>query len=50
MNNESDIKNELDFVYESTLGRALKLGYPETRARKLAQDAVLNYFLERDAS
>ena len=50
MNNESDIKNELDFVYESTLGRALQLGYPEHRARKLAQDAVLDYFLERDAS
>lgn len=48
MNNESDTKNELDFVYEATLGRALQLGHPQHRARKLAQEAVLNYFLRRD--
>ncbi len=48
MNNESDTKNELDFVYESSLRYAIATGHPQHRARKLAQEAVLNYFLGRD--
>lgn len=45
MSNEETIKSELDFVYETTLSRALHLGWSLQRAEDFARSAALDYFL-----
>lgn len=37
-------KNELDFVYETTLARALNLGYSPQQARERAAQAVKDHW------
>lgn len=45
MRSDEYIKSELDFVYETTLSRALHLGWSLQRAEDFARSAVVDYFL-----
>lgn len=48
-NLNADLDRELDYVYGSTLYRALDLGYSRQRAEDLARAAVKDYY-ERGSS
>jgi hypothetical protein len=45
MRSDEYIKPELDLVYDSTLARALTLGWSRQRAEDFARAAVVDYFL-----
>lgn len=44
MTTNKNTPTELDFVYESTLYRALSLGYTRRLAEDLAREAVKDHF------
>ena len=45
MRSDEYIKPELDLVYDSTLAKALTLGWSRQRAEDFARAAALDYFL-----